>query len=255
MIHEYIAELDGPQGWTSFGKHRCYAKGGGGGGDTYYAGAERLYQQQASTAEFMLDLGRAHLPTAVSDYEQASQRYKDPAYKAGVVGEAVTNSQTQQANATAGLTRDMARYGINPASGKFGSAMNQNAIQGAAMTADAANTASRNVDDKQLGAAKDFYNNLAGMPSDAAATAGQAASGMAAMGANRDQAASNAAAGWGSAIGQGVNMFMNWKDGGEIHRYADGGNVTSDDDAAAFASKRQGGEFNPGAIRDARVAS
>lgn len=194
-------------------RRRLY-KGDGGG--TYYANAERLYGSQADAADFMLSLGKQYLPGAVSQYEGATKRYFDPNYEAEQVGKAVTASNTAQANATAGLKRDLARYGLNPASGRFGNMMNRNAIDGAAMTASAANKTSQAIQDKQFGVSKDFYSNLVGMPSDSAATAGQAASGFAQMGANKQAADDREAAGWGQAVGLGGSLFF--KDGGEVRK-------------------------------------
>lgn len=208
---KYIPLLHGtPQNWDL---QRSHWKSSGG-GETYYANAERLYGSQADTADFMLNLGKQYLPGAVKQYEGATSRYFDPAYEAEQVGRAVTDATTAQGNATASLKRDMASYGLNPASGRFSSMMRGNSIQGAAMTAGAANTARQNVQDKQFGAAKDFYSNLVGMPSDAASAAGSAASGYAGLGANKEAADDRSAAGWGQAIGLGASLYL--KDGGEV---------------------------------------
>lgn len=196
-------------------KHPGYNYGGDGGG-TYYENAEKLYGVQADTAKFMYQLGKRYVPGAVKQYKAATDQFSSPEYEAKQVGKAVTTANTAQANATGALKRDMARYGINPASGRFRSVMGQNAVENAAMTANAANTARANVEDKRFGVAKDFYNNLVGMPSDAASTAGSAASGYAQMGANKDAAANQEAAGWGSAIGLGASYFL--KDGGEVKK-------------------------------------
>lgn len=197
-------------------KHPGYNYGGGSSG-TYYKNAEELYGVQADTAKFMYQLGKRYVPGAVKQYKAATDQFSSPEYEAKQVGKAVTTANTAQANATGALKRDMARYGINPASGRFRSVMAQNAVENAAMTANAANTARSTVEDKRFGVAKDFYNNLVGMPSDAASTAGSAASGYAQMGANKDASANQEAAGWGSAIGLGTSLY-NYKDGGEVKK-------------------------------------
>lgn len=198
-------------------KHPGYNYGGGGSSGTYYKNAEELYGVQADTAKFMYQLGKRYVPGAVKQYKAATDQFSSPEYEAKQVGKAVTTANTAQANATGALKRDMARYGINPASGRFRSVMAQNAVENAAMTANAANTARSTVEDKRFGVAKDFYNNLVGMPSDAASTAGSAASGYAQMGANKDASANQEAAGWGSAIGLGTSLY-NYKDGGEVKK-------------------------------------
>lgn len=189
-LGEYLAEIDGPQTRRTAGGVVQHGKGGGG-GQTYYANAERLYGSQADTADFMLGMGKQYLPDATSRYSEASNNYFDPAYAARMAGEAGTTAQQSIDQSKATMTRDMARYGINPASGKWASMSNAQAMQGAAMKAGAINAAQRGVEDKRLGVAKDFYSSLVGMPSDSAAAAGQAAAGYANLGMQQQNAAQN----------------------------------------------------------------
>ena len=200
---------------TRWDDQRRRFKGGGGGGSVYYENANRLYGSQADTADFLLNIGKSKLPEAADRYQTASTRYFDPKYEQEQVGKAVTDAGTAQATAAANLTRDMARYGINPASGRFAGMMGQNAIQGAAMSAAAANQAREGIQNKQFGVAKDFYSSLVGLPSDAASAAGAAASGYGALGARKDAAAQQEAAGWGTAIGLGASYF---RDGGQVKK-------------------------------------
>lgn len=220
MRHEYIAELDGPQSRVLPGNRRILAKGGGG-DQAYYRNAERLYGVQADTAQFLLGLSKERLPGAVGRFDEAATKYFDPDYETQLIGQANIDAQNAFSGQKAGMTRDMARYGLNPASGRWGSMMNQGAIQGAAMQAGAANNARQYVQDKRFATAKDYYGSLTGMPSDAASMAGRAASGYSQMGANKQNAASNEAAGWGSAVGMGMGAFFA-KDGGEIRMQGGG---------------------------------
>ena len=199
----------------------------GGSSSAYYKEANRLYGVQADAADFMLGLGKQYLPDATAQYQDATQRYFDPAYEQRMAGQAAVDAQTAIGSQKAAMTRDMARYGLNPASGRWGSMVNQGAIQGAAMQAGAVNAARQHVQDKQFGASKDFYSSLVGVPSDAANASGSAASGFASMGANRANAAAQDAAGWGQLAGMGIGAYSVFgaKDGGYVPRMAGGGLV------------------------------
>lgn len=214
---DYIAEIDGPQS-RIVARRRTLAKGGGGEG-TYYANANELYGEQAATARFMRGLGEQYLPDAVDTYARAGDKYFDPGYAARMAGEAGTTAQQAIDSSKATLTRDMARYGINPASGRWGSMMNASAMSGAATKAGAINDARNRVEDKQFGVAKDIYSSLVGMPSESAAAAGQAASGFAQMGAQQQSANNQAAANRSSSISNIASL------GYEAFFAADGGEV------------------------------
>lgn len=189
----------------------------GGGEQAYYANAERLYGVQADTANFMLDIGKEALPGAVDRYQAAALRYEDPAYAERMAGQAATTAQQSLDQTSDTMRRNMARYGFNPASGKWAGMERTNAVQGAAIKAGAMNQAFSNVEDKKFGAAKDFYSSMVGMPSDAAAQAGNAASGFANIGqAKRNEAAQD---------GQGLSnvaslgyMALTMRDGGEVRK-------------------------------------
>lgn len=188
---------------------------GGGGDSAYYKEANRLYGVQADTAEFMLGIGQENLPGAVDRYREASLRYDDPEYADRMAGQAATTAQQAIDQTTATMGRNMARYGFNPGSGKWGSMSNQNAIQGAAIKAGSVNQALSNVEDKRFGAAKDFYSSMVGMPSDAAAQAGNAASGMASIGNAKQQGAANEAQGLSNIASLGY-AALTMRDGGEV---------------------------------------
>ncbi len=194
--------------------------GGGGSSSTYYANADRLYGEQAELARITREWAEANIPGAIDQFSRATSRYFDPTYEQQMVGQARIDAQNAFADQKASLTRDMARYGINPASGKWGSMANQSAIQGAQMTAGAANLARQNVQDKQFGASKDFYSTLSGLPSDSAKASGSAASGFAQMGANKEASNNQASAGWGQF--GGALLGLAFRDGGEV-RMANGG--------------------------------
>lgn len=197
---------------------------GGGGDSAYYHEANRLYGVQADTAEFMLGIGKKNLPGAVDRYREASLRYDDPEYADRMAGQAATTAQQAIDQTTGTMGRNMARYGFNPASGKWASMSNKNAIQGAAIKAGSVNQALSNVEDKRFGAAKDFYSSMVGMPSDAAAQAGNAASGMASIGNAKQQGAANEAQGLSNIASLGY-AALTMRDGGEVkaQRMATGG--------------------------------
>lgn len=224
--YEYVSALDGPQGRLRPDGKLVPGKGGGG-GSAYYKNANELYGAQADSAKFMLDLGREYVPGALADYAAQAAKYQDPAYVERMAGQAATDASTAISQGQAALHRDMARYGLNPASGRFGSTANAAALEGARMKAGMVNAARSGAEDKAFAASKDFYNNLAGMPSDAAATAGGAASGFAQIGANKDAAAGNEAAGWGNAAGTAIGVYSAFRKDGGIVRMADGGLMPS----------------------------
>lgn len=189
---------------------------GGGGGNNYYENAEKLYGVQADTAQFMLDIGKGRLPGAVDAYTKAATQYSDPAYAARMAGQAGADAEQAIASGTGAMARNLARYGINPNSGRFGSIAGDNAIRGAAIKAGAMNNARRYVEDKKFGAAKDYYSSLVGMNSDAAAQAGQAGGNFAQMGSQAQAKKDNEDAAWGNAIGMGSAYMFKFKDGGSV---------------------------------------
>lgn len=189
---------------------RLYKDGGG----TYYDNAEKLYGVQADTAQFMLDIGKGRLPGAVDAYAAAANQYSDPAFEGRMVGQSGADAEQAIGQQTAAMGRNLARYGINPNSGRFAGISGDNAIRGAAMKAGAMNNARNYVQDKRFGVAKDFYSSLVGMNSDAAGLAGQAGGNFVQMGNNAQAKQDNEDAAWGNAIGMGAAYAF--KDGGQI---------------------------------------
>lgn len=214
ILHsEYIAEIDGPQSRIVAGKR--YLHKGGGSGSTYYANADSLYAEQAATARFMRGLGENYLPGATSRFATAAQQFDDPAYAERAVDASRSNAWLAINESNKKLTRDMARYGINPADGAWRSANNTAAMQGAALLAGSANAARAGVEDRKYGAAKDFYSALVGMPSDSASVAGSAASGYANLGMQADQRQANRNAAYGNIAALGYETLFA-ADGGEV---------------------------------------
>jgi LysM repeat protein len=194
------------------------------GGGSYYKNAERLYGVQADTAEFMLGLGKGQLPGAVDAYASAAKEFSDPAFADRMAGQAGADAQQAIGQNTAAMGRNLARYGINPNSGRFAAMAGDNAIRGAALQTGAMNNARKYVQDKRFGVAKDFYSSLVGINSDAASQAGQAGGNFMQMGNQMQAKQDNEDAAWGSAIGMGA--AYKFKDGGEIkvgRRMATGG--------------------------------
>lgn len=209
--------------WLSFFKNLFVLgfKSSSGGGSAYYKEANRLYGVQADTADFMLGIGKSQLPGAVDRYAAEAQKFSDPAFEEQMVGRARTDAQTAFGDQRASLTRDMARYGINPASGKWGSLAHQMGVQGMRSGLGAVNNARQYVQNKQFGAAKDFYSSMVGMPSDAASMAGNAASGYTGIGNAKEQSAANEGAAMGNVAALGYTALTGgdlFKDGGIVRR-------------------------------------
>lgn len=190
---------------------------GGGGDAAFYQNAERLYGVQADTAQFMLDIGKEALPGAVDRYQTAAMQYQDPAYAERMAGQAATTAQQSIDQTSDTMRRNMARYGFNPASGKWAGMERTNAIQGAALKAGAVNQALTNVEDKKFGAAKDFYSSMVGMPSDAAAQAGNAAGGFASIGQAKQNQSAQENQGISNVASLGY-MALTMRDGGEVKK-------------------------------------
>jgi hypothetical protein len=150
-----------------------------GGGDSKGDSAEarKLYQAQADTAEFMLGMAKDKLPGALENFSQATNQYFDPAYEARMAGQAGADAQQAIAQNTAAMGRNLAKYGMNPNSGRFAAMAGDNAIMGAGLQAGSMQTARNQVQDKQFGAAKDFFSTMVGLPSQSADAAGNAAAG------------------------------------------------------------------------------
>ncbi len=189
----------------------------GGGDAAYYKNAEKLYGVQSDTAQFMLDIGKEALPGAVDRYQTAAMQYQDPAYAERMAGQAATTAQQSIDQTSDTMRRNMARYGFNPASGKWAGMERTNAIQGAALKAGAVNQALTNVEDKKFGAAKDFYSSMVGMPSDAAAQAGNAASGFASIGQAKQNQSAQESQGLSNVASLGY-MALTMRDGGEVKK-------------------------------------
>ena len=126
----------------------------------------------------------------------------------------------------AATERQMASMGVNPNDPRFSGALRATALGNAANTAAAKNKAGQYGDDMAWARSQDFYNSLAGMPSQSASMLASSASGYGQMG-NAMQQQSNAnAQGYGQFCAQiAGGMFK--ADGGYIDepRFALGGAV------------------------------
>jgi hypothetical protein len=161
----------------------------------------------------------------------AYDKFGDQSYIDKRVGQANIDAQQAIGQNTAAMGRNMARYGLNPASGKFAGMANQNAVSGAAMQAGAMNTVRTGLEDQQTTAAVNKWKLLNDMQTDSMSQGNQIASSIGQMGsvqAQNAQAANAVKSNEMNAVGQlagaaaGLKMAGAWKDGGRVG-YAQGG--------------------------------
>ena len=217
-LAKYSGEFDPSSKYTLL----CVG-GGSSSGDSKEA--RELYRAQADTARFMLGMAQDNLPGALDSYINATNQYFDPAYEARMVGQAGADAQQAIATNTAAMGRNLSRFGINPNSGRFAGVAGTNAIQGAALQAGAMQTARNRVQDKRLGASKDLFSTMVGLPSDAANAAGNAAAGFSGLASNAQQQQRDNWTGVGQLAGLGLEAYRTFADGGHVDGYAGGGLV------------------------------
>lgn len=192
----------------------------GGGGGEASAEERELYGAQADTALAQLENYKKYMPSALSNFATASNRYFDPSYRQGIRARAGADAEQAIGTSMSSMIRNAGRYGINPNSGRFLGVMGNNAIANAGLRTNALNKAGQYVDDMQLAASKDFSNSLMGLSSNAAQSLGSAASGFANLNAQGQQQQQANWQGAGMLAGMGMDA---WKMG--MLPFADGGSV------------------------------
>ncbi len=211
-MRRYIPLLHGiPEAWDV---DRRPAKSDG---SSYYENQDRLLGVQADAAERLLATGAPYLSDSVAEFATQSRKFNDPAYMEAQVGRARADAAAAAGRNTAATTRALARYGINPNSGRFAAVMRDNEIANAGLEAGMAQRARDTVERMQLAGAKDFYSALVGQQSDATSQVANAAAGYGSTGANMDRSNNEAMAGWGSVAGWGLD-WLTKKDGGVVRR-------------------------------------
>lgn len=164
----------------------------------------------------------------------AYDKFSDKGYIEGRVGQANIDAQNAIGQNTAAMGRNMARYGLNPASGRFAGMANQNAIGNAALQAGAVNTTRTGLADQQTTAAVNKWKLLNDMQTDSMNQGNQIAGGYGAQGsamaqnaqnANAIQSANMGAVGQLAGTAAGLKLAGAFKDGGRVG-YAKGGMVS-----------------------------
>lgn len=159
--------------------------GGGGGGAKESAEARELYRAQAQIAREHWGLYKSEgLPQLRSLARQVDEM-GSPAGIARAEGAATADVGRSYDTALAGLRSSMARYGLNPGSGKFTAGLRALALGRAADTAGARTTARVGLLDRALNARFGLASAWQGQAGLAMQGLGAAAGGVAGIGANK----------------------------------------------------------------------
>ena len=214
-----------PEFFTPPGSKRLY-KGGGGGGTPYYANQDKLFGTQADIATNLYNQYAAYSGQPLQGMANMVYDTTSGDYTNRMRGLAGTDAAAAAGMERAATERQMASMGVNPNDPRFSGALRATALGNAANIAAAKNKATQYGDDMAWARSQDFYNSLAGMPSQSASMLASSASGYGQMG-NAMQQQSNAnMAGYGQ-FGAQIAGGMFKADGGYIDepRFALGGSV------------------------------
>ena len=199
---------------------------GGGSGTPYYANQDKLFGTQADIATNLYNQYAAYAPQALGNLSGMVTDAQTGQYTQDMRNRAGTDAAAAAGMERAATERQMASMGVNPNDPRFSGALRATALGNAANIAAAKNKATQYGDDMAWARSQDFYNSLAGMPSQSASMLASSASGYGQMG-NAMQQQSNAnMAGYGQ-FGAQIAGGMFKADGGYIDepRFALGGSV------------------------------
>ena len=202
------------------------SKGGGGSGTPYYANQDKLFGTQADIATNLYNQYAAYSGQPLQGMANMVSDATSGDYTNRMRGLAGTDAAAAAGMERAATERQMASMGVNPNDPRFSGALRATALGNAANLAAAKNKATQYGDDMAWARSQDFYNSLAGMPSQSASMLASSASGYGQMG-NAMQQQSNAnMAGYGQ-FGAQIAGSMFKADGGYIDepRFALGGSV------------------------------
>lgn len=214
-----------PEFFTPPGSKRLY-KGGGGSGTPYYANQDKLFGTQADIATNLYNQYAAYSGQPLQGMANMVSDATSGDYTNRMRGLAGTDAAAAAGMERAAVERQMSSMGVNPNDPRFSGALRATALGNAANIAAAKNKATQHGDDMAWARSQDFYNSLAGMPSQSASMLASSASGYGQMG-NAMQQQSNAnMAGYGQ-FGAQIAGSMFKADGGYIDepRFALGGSV------------------------------
>lgn len=213
-----------PEFFTPPGSKRLYK--GGGGGSVYYANQNKLLGVQADIATNLYNQYAAYSGQPLQAMANMVSDATSGDYTNRMRNQAGTDAAAAAGMERAATERQMASMGVNPNDPRFSGALRATALGNAANIAAAKNKATQYGDDMAWARSQDFYNSLAGMPSQSASMLASSASGYGQMG-NAMQQQSNAnMAGYGQ-FGAQIAGGMFKADGGYIDepRFALGGSV------------------------------
>lgn len=213
-----------PEFFTPPGSKRLYK--GGGGGQVYYANQDKLLGVQADIATNLYNQYAAYAPQALGNLSGMVADAQNGQYTQNLRNLAGADAAAAANMERAAVERQMSSMGVNPNDPRFSGALRATALGNAANIAAAKNKAGQYGEDMAWARSQDFYNSLAGMPSQSASMLASAGSGYGQMG-NAMQQQSNAnMAGYGQ-FGAQIAGSMFKADGGYIDepRFALGGAV------------------------------
>lgn len=213
-----------PEFFTPPGSKRLYK--GGGGGQVYYANQDKLFGTQADIATNLYNQYAAYSGQPLQGMANMVSDATSGGYTNRMRGLAGADAAAAAGMERAATERQMVSMGVNPNDPRFSGALRATALGNAANIAAAKNKATQYGDDMAWARSQDFYNSLAGMPSQSASMLASSGSGYGQMG-NAMQQQSNAnTAGYGQ-FGAQIAGGMFKADGGYIDepRFALGGSV------------------------------
>lgn len=223
-----------PEFFTPPGSKRLYK--GGGGGQVYYANQDKLAGVQADIATNLYNQYAAYAPQALGDLAGMVTDAQNGQYTQDLRNRAGTDAAAAAGMERSAVERQMASMGVNPNDPRFSGALRATALGNAANLAAAKNKAGQYGDDMAWARSQDFYNSLAGMPSQSASMLASSGAQYGQLGGAMQQQSNANAQGYGQ-FGASLAGGMFKADGGYIDGpgFAEGGNVAKgyDDYVAA----------------------
>ncbi|MCO6442455.1 MAG: hypothetical protein J5J04_00045, partial [Anaerolineae bacterium] len=223
-----------PEFFTPPGSKRLYK--GGGGGQVYYANQDKLAGVQADIATNLYNQYAAYAPQALGNLAGMVTDAQNGQYTQDLRNRAGTDAAAAAGMERSAVERQMASMGVNPNDPRFSGALRATALGNAANLAAAKNKAGQYGDDMAWARSQDFYNSLAGMPSQSASMLASSGAQYGQLGGAMQQQSNANMAGYGQ-FGAQIAGGMFKADGGYIDGpgFAEGGNVAKgyDDYVAA----------------------
>lgn len=204
---------------------RRYFKGGGG-GQVYYENQDKLFGTQADIATNLYNQYAAYAPQVLGGLSGMVQDAQSGQYTRDQRNRAEADALSAAAQQRAATERSLQSMGVNPNDPRFVGSLRATELGNAANVAAMKNAAGQRGDDMAWARSSDFYNSLAGMPSQSASMLASAGSGYGQMG-NAMQQQSNANMQGYGQFGAQIAGGMFKADGGYIDepRFALGGAV------------------------------